>query len=212
MTNREAGGGAMRKTSVTEALTKVLEDKHWMRRTLVGGLLLGIPMLFFFAKGYLMQVLRATMRGERDEGLPEWKAAESFVLGAKGFVVWVFYFILPALFFWLAYLSRDNSAFGTLLTIAIVLTVIAAVLLPWGAAIWLSTGCVKCAFDVRRLVKVFAFLGEYLDVFVRCFLLILFSTGTLFAAFFVATACMQLFGEVAGRYLEQEGDEAVEAV
>jgi len=201
----------MGKTSVTEALTKVLEDKHWMRKTLLGGLLLGIPVLFFFAKGYLLQVLRATMRGERDKGLPTWKASESFILGAKGFVVWLVYYILPALFFWLASLNRGNAAFPTFLTIGIALAVIATVLLPWGVAIWLSTGCVKSAFDVRRLVKVFSFLGEYLDVFVRCFLLVLFSTGTLFAGFFVAAACMRLFGEVAGKYLEQEGNEAVEA-
>jgi len=202
----------VQKTSVTEALTKVLEDDHWMRKTLLGGLLLGIPVLFFLAKGYLLQILRATMRGDRDKGLPAWRVSESFVLGAKGFVVWLVYYILPALFFWLASLNRGNTAFGTFLTIGIVLAIIATVLLPWGAAIWLSTGCVKSAFDVRRLVKVFGFLGEYLDVFVRCFLLVLFSTGTVFAAFFVAMACMHLFGEVAGKYLKQEGDEALQAV
>jgi len=202
----------MQKTSVTEALTRVLEDKHWMRKTLLGGLLLGIPVLFFFAEGYLLQVLRATMRGERNKGLPTWRVSESFLLGAKGFVVWLLYYILPALFFWLASLNRGNAAFATFLTIGIVLTVIATVLLPWGVAIWLSTGCVKSAFDIRRLVKVFGFLGEYLDAFVRCFLLLLFSTGALFAGFFAATACMHLFGEVAGKYLEHKENEAIEAV
>ncbi len=202
----------IRKTTVTEALTKVLEDKHWMRRTLLGGLLLGIPVLCFFAKGYMMQVLRAAILGEKGAKLPEWRAGESFVLGAKAFVVWIAYYILPALFFWLASLNRGNAAFGTFLTIGIVLAIVATVLLPWGAAIWLSTGCVKSAFDVRRLVKVFGFLGEYLDVFVRCFLLAVFSVGTLFTAFFAATACMRLFGEVAGRYLKQEGEESLEAV
>jgi len=192
----------MGKMSVTEALGKVLEDGHWTRKTLLGGLLLWIPVLFFFSKGYLMQLLRAAIRRETDKGLPIWRAGESFVLGAKAFAVWVLYYILPALFLWLAHINRGNSAYSTLLTIGIVLGIISTLFLPWGAALWLSTGSVRSAFDIRRLLKVFGFFGEYLDVLVRCLLLILFSAGMPFAGFFVAMACMQLLGEVTGRYIE----------
>ncbi|MBN1591856.1 MAG: DUF4013 domain-containing protein [Candidatus Coatesbacteria bacterium] len=191
----------MQKTSVTEALTGVLGEKHWMRKTLLGGLLLGIPVLFFFSKGYFLQILRTTIRDKQYSGLPEWRVGGSFLLGVKAFFISIIYCILPGLFFWLASLNQENAAWGTFLTIGVVLTVVAAVLLPWGIANWLSTDSVKSAFDVRRLLRIFGFLGEYLDVFLRCFLLLLFSVGTVFAAFFVAMACMRLFGEVAGRYL-----------
>ncbi|RLC47295.1 MAG: hypothetical protein DRH70_03720 [Candidatus Coatesbacteria bacterium] len=197
------GGGMMGKMSVTEALKKVLDDEHWMRKTLLGGVLLWIPVLFFFPKGYLMQLLRAAIRRETDRGLPTWSASESFILGAKAFAIWVLYYVLPALFLWLAHLNRANPAYSTLLTIGIVLAVLSTLFLPWGAAVWLSTGSVRSAFDIRRLLKVFGFLGEYLDVFVRCLLLVVFSAGMPFAGFFAAMACMQLLGEVTGRYVEQ---------
>ena len=200
----------MGKTTVTQALRKVLEDEHWIRKTLIGGLFLWIPVLFFFSKGYLMQLLRATIRRETDKGLPMWRAGESFVLGAKAFVLWVLYYILPALFLWLASINRGNPAYGTLLTIGIVLGIISTLLLPWGAAVWLSTGSVRSALDIRRILKVFGFFGEYLDVLVRCLLLILFSTGVPFAGFFVSMACMQLLGEVTGKYVERSTAERPE--
>jgi hypothetical protein len=194
----------MPKTSVTEALKRILEDDHWIRKVLLGGFLLAIPVAFFFAKGYVLQVFRAAIRGETEEGLPAWEAGESFVLGAKAFVIWILYYLLPAVFFFAARGFCETAAYETFLVIAIVLTVIATALLPWGAANWLSTNCVKNAFDFRRLTKVFGFFGEYVDVLVRCFLLLIFSVGTVFTAFFVSLACVHLLGEVTGRYLRGE--------
>lgn len=202
----------MPKTSVTQALKRVLEDEHWMRKVLLGGVLLMIPVLCFFAKGYILQVFRAAIRGEREKGLPAWKGGASFVLGAKGFLIWFLYYLLPAVFFFGAHGLHETAAFETFLIIGIALTVIATALLPWGAAIWLSTDCVRNAFDVRRLIKMFGFFGEYVDVLVRCFLLVVFSTGTVFGCFFVSLGCVHLLGEITGRYLVGEEEQAAQSI
>lgn len=143
------------------------------------------------------------MRAEMDENLPPWQAGEAFVLGAKAFVLWVIYYIVPAAFLIGAHQGRTTSAFEPLLTIGVVLAVVVSILFPWGISIWLSTGCVKNALDIRRIVKVFGFFGEYMDVLVRCFLLLLLSIGTSFVCFFVSLACAQMIGEVTGKYLHK---------
>ncbi|MBN2209148.1 MAG: DUF4013 domain-containing protein [Candidatus Coatesbacteria bacterium] len=192
----------MQKLTVTKALKRVLEDDHWIRKTILGGFLTVAPVLSFFSIGYVLQVMRAAMRGETDESLPLWRAGESFLLGAKAFVLWVIYYIVPAAFLVGAQQGYTTSAFEPLLIIGIVLLVVVSVLFPWAISIWLSTGCVKSALEIRRTLKVFGFFGEYLDALVRCLLLGALSTGTTFACFFVSLACAQLMGQVTGKYLD----------
>ena len=196
----------MRKMTITEALVKILEDKHWMRKVFLGGLMLCMPILAAFAKGYLLLVFRACIRGNETKGLPSWKAGQSFILGLKGFVIALAYYVFPALAIWGAHVTYKTGGFHIFLTIAIVLTSLATVFLPWAVANWLSTGFMKSAFQIRRLFRVFGFFGEYLGVFIRCFLLVLFATGTAFAGFFALLAAAQLMGETTGKYIPNAED------
>ena len=198
----------MPKITITQALTRIIGEKHWLRRTFLGGLLMAIPVIFFFPMGYLIAVFRASMRGELEQESPKWVAGESFFLGVQLFVLKVLYFIIPAVVLYTAHFARGTGAYGTILTIGIVLAVLAALLMPWGIAIWLNTGCLKCAFIPKNLLKVFSFLGEYLDAIIRCFVLILLGAGTVFVAFLVGQVCSQLMGQVCGKYVPKPKEEA----
>jgi len=192
----------MPKTTVTEALGIPFGDEHWIRKVLVGGLLLGIPILCFFSIGYIVAFYRSCLLREPSKRLPGWDAKESFLLGVKAFLICVLYFVPATLLLWLAHVFSESSAWATLLVLGVAFAIVGVVALPWGIALWLGSNRIKSAFSPAKLFKVVGFLGEYLDAFIRCLLLFIFSVGTVFVAFFVSLPIAYLLGEVCAKYLQ----------
>lgn len=68
---------------------RLFSNSAWLAKCLLGAVLVAIPILHFFAFGYLGRVVAATARGE-DFALPEWDdAGQIFVSGIVFFVIFL---------------------------------------------------------------------------------------------------------------------------
>jgi hypothetical protein len=57
---------------VAEAVTHLFDDREWMLKALVGGLLAGIPIVSFVVSGYEVRVIRNVSQGE-SRPMPAWE-------------------------------------------------------------------------------------------------------------------------------------------
>lgn len=81
---------------IGRAITYIFEDPNWLKKVLIGGLLMIIPIIgWAIVTGYSLRIVRNVIEG-RDTPLPEWSDfGGDFIRGLKGFVVW-FVWSLPA--------------------------------------------------------------------------------------------------------------------
>lgn len=82
---------------VGRAFTFAFEDPDWLKKLLIGGLLLFIPIFgWLVVGGYWMRIIRRSHSGD-DVPLPEWNEfGDDFILGLKGAVA-LFIWWLPFL-------------------------------------------------------------------------------------------------------------------
>jgi hypothetical protein len=75
------------------AFTYMFQDRDWLKKILIGGVISLIPIVNFAALGYTVQVVR-NVRDGQDLPLPEWDAfGEYFVSGLYLFLVYLVYAI-----------------------------------------------------------------------------------------------------------------------
>ena len=75
------------------SFTYMFEDKDWLKKILIGGLISLIPIVNFAALGYVIQVIRNTRDG-RTLPLPEWdRFGEYFMSGLWLFLIYLVYSI-----------------------------------------------------------------------------------------------------------------------
>jgi len=75
------------------SFTYMFQDKDWLKKILIGGVIAFIPIVNFAALGYMVQLTR-NVRDGRDLPLPEWDAfGEYFVSGLYLFLVYLVYAI-----------------------------------------------------------------------------------------------------------------------
>ncbi len=75
---------------IGRAITYVFQDPQWLKKVLIGGLLIFIPIIgWLIIGGYWLRVIRQVAQGN-DVPLPEWNDfGGDLVRGFKGFVVYV---------------------------------------------------------------------------------------------------------------------------
>lgn len=80
-----------------EVFSRMLHLPGFWVKVLVGGLLSFVPVINFFAFGYLLRLSKGVRKSGR-VGLPEWSDwTELFLDGLKFAVVWLTYWLLPIL-------------------------------------------------------------------------------------------------------------------
>jgi hypothetical protein len=134
---------------VGRAFTFAFEDPNWLKKSLIGGALLLIPIVgWFIVGGYWMRVMRVAYSG-KDVPLPEWdELGEDFALGLKGVValfIWSLPFIavfLTLVCFTLPYWIAVNADKGAL-------TPLFGVIGVFG---WIGIGLASILFQVFILV------------------------------------------------------------
>ncbi len=134
---------------VGRAFTFAFEDPDWLKKLLIGGALLFIPIFgWLVVGGYWMRIIRSAYVGN-DVPLPEWdQFGDDFVLGLKGAVailVWwlPFYAIIGTMFcltipFWL---STGTSHSAVFVPLAI-----------FGTFGWIGLGMVSMVMQIVMLV------------------------------------------------------------
>ncbi|PWH20913.1 MAG: hypothetical protein DDG58_00470, partial [Ardenticatenia bacterium] len=75
------------------AFSYMFQDRDWLKKILIGGVISLIPIVNFAALGYVVQLVR-NVRDGQDLPLPEWdQFGEYFVSGLYLFLVYVVYAI-----------------------------------------------------------------------------------------------------------------------
>lgn len=167
----ESGDSVLRTIMLEDSLTYLRNSDDWLKTLLIGGVLglLGVLIVpTFIVYGYLMRVLRATMRGE--ERVPEFDDwGDMLVDGLKAFAITLVYGLVPAIlgavfvgFGVLTLVSGGNAdsgilaglgtvgiLLGTLLTL--VLGLVAAYIIPAALANYGETGRVGSGFAFGEL-------------------------------------------------------------
>lgn len=84
-----------------EVFRKIFSDPQWLKKLLIGSLLCFIPVVNFFAFGYLYRFAQQ-IRRSGNFSLPEWTEwGDLFKEGLRFLIVWVLYFLAPVLLAWI---------------------------------------------------------------------------------------------------------------
>ncbi len=80
---------------IGKAFTYIFKDEDWIKKVLIGGLLLLIPIFgWAFAIGYFFVHYNHLKADDFERPLPEWdKLGDMFIIGLKFIVIYIVYFI-----------------------------------------------------------------------------------------------------------------------
>jgi uncharacterized membrane protein YjgN (DUF898 family) len=170
----------------------VFQDPNWIKKIVIGGILLIIPIFgWFVVSGYSIKVMRNIIAGS-DLPLPEWEDFGAlFMDGLSAFVIafiWYIPFAIVA-----GILNRiDGLVFQCLSAIigVILAVILAAVIPPFAQSAKISDGL---QFGVI-INRVMANLGDYITIYILGFVLAFIAVagliglciGVLFTSMYVA--------------------------
>lgn len=118
-----------------EVFSRILGLPGFWLKVLVGGLLSFVPVVNFFAFGYLLRLSQNVRRSGR-LALPEWDNWSGlFIDGLKFTVVWVAYWLLPILLAWAMSLVIGMIGLGALSYLLLSLVCLLSPI-PFGAALY----------------------------------------------------------------------------
>lgn len=122
------------------------EDNQWARKLLIGGILFILPIINLISLGYLMQSLKAGLKGQ--QYLPEWKEWQDlFLQGLILFFITLVYLIIPAA---ISILFIFIPAIGGI--VSSILFLLFGMMIPLAAANYLSSSKLEKAFDLREIL------------------------------------------------------------
>lgn len=225
---------------ITESIDYLRNSEDWVKTVLIGGVLSLLSALIiptFLVIGYLLRVLRATMRGDEEPPVfDDW--GDLAVDGLKGFVIGFVYFLIPAIVVGIAVFlgiagavagggSDTAGLFGGFVAlvgalVGFVLTLFAAYVTPAALANYAETDRLGSAFSYGDLKPVL-FSGKYATAWLYGFAVIfvagivsglLGATGvgailSAFITFYAAVAVYYIIGTAWGdlHHVEMHGDE-----
>ena len=75
-----------------------MDDKDWVMKIIIGGILSIIPIINFIAYGYMLKVMKNSIN--KTPGMPEWKGfTDFFVKGLIIFIIELIFMIVPLIIF-----------------------------------------------------------------------------------------------------------------
>jgi len=204
---------------VGKAFSYVFEDKNWIVKLLIGGILLFIPIINFIPIGYALTALRNVAEG-RESPLPEWDDwGGYFTKGLMVFLAGLIYalpiFILSGLNAGFTAIAgaREEGALATMAGLCAGLMSCLMVIYGLALSIWLYGPITFYAFSgnfssMFKFGEIFRYistnLGNYflawilslVASFVASFGVILCVIGIIFTAFWSYLVWAHLFGQV----------------
>ncbi|RJQ32218.1 MAG: DUF4013 domain-containing protein [Actinobacteria bacterium] len=211
------------------AFSYMFQDKDWLKKILLGGLIFFVPILQFAAFGYAIKVLRNVKAGNATP-LPEWDdIGGMFVSGIKYFVALILYalpaiiimFILFALIFGAAAISSAGDAakaVGPLIAVCscfsygviMIYALVFMILLPEITIAYAETENISSAFEIKKIFNktkvnigpiIIIVLISYVANLIAGLGVILFFIGVIFTSFWAYLVNFNLYGQLAA---EQE--------
>ena len=200
---------------IGELLKGPIQDKQWMTKVAIGGVVSAVPILSFCEMGYLVRLLRSVI-GKKEEVLPEWSDwGKLFSDGIIYFVISFVYMLVPALIFTVG-ITAGRSVLGLVLGgfiifIAAVTLLAVGFILPMAICHYVATGDIKSAFawkviqeKIKSTAKEYgsAYLmaiGLFVAAYIVCFLLGLIIIGWIlfpFLFFYLSIVLARMFAEI----------------
>jgi hypothetical protein len=195
------------------------EDKDWLGKILIGGVISIIPIVNFAGQGYWVTTLKNVAEGQ-DVPLPDWSDFGNLFI--RGLLVWVaqFIYVFPLILVWcpfivIAALTTDRrgemSAIGVILSLCLACMVALYILLvltilPAAITRYALTGNFTAFFSFGDIVRyIGANLGNYalalivslIAVVLAGFGWILCLIGIIFTSFWAQLVYAHLLGQVA---------------
>jgi hypothetical protein len=160
-----------------------LSDAEWVKKVIIGTVLMWIPIVFFFPMGYAYRVFKKVL-GKAEPVLMEWEDWGGYFMdGLKVFVVYLIYMIVPMILSFLAqgliasgvYRSAMGGSGGAMMglgwfiyVIAIILSICLGLMVPMAVAYFAkgneNFGEVFRFGDI--ISSVFKVIGDYIIVIV----------------------------------------------
>jgi hypothetical protein len=208
------------------AFTFVLEDRDWVRKLLLVGLITLIPFAgWIFVLGWTLEISGRVTQGEAVilPGLEDF--GERMVQGVKGFVI-AFIYTLPITVVAMVYggifaLNTDAAEAAVISTVLYVccisaISLILAAFMPAAFGALADTGQIREAFRLGRILALIkaapgayllAIVGVWLAGFLSMLGLLLFCVGIIFTAVYAAAVQGNLYGQA-----YREGLKGIEAL
>lgn len=198
-----------------------MEDKNWLVKIIIGGILSIIPIVNFIAFGYEFKVMKNSIN--KKPSMPEWKNfTDLFVKGLVVFVIALLYMIIPLIIFLgvagfssLSYIAGDFAnpysiiiAILPALFIGGILLLIVGFILPMAIAMYAKSDNFGDAFKLSEILnRIKSIFGEYLISYIILIVLgfILMLIGLipfigwllgLFGSFYLGVLALNMFGEL----------------
>ncbi len=204
---------------IGKAFAYVFEDKNWLVKILIGGLLLLIPIVNFIPIGYALTALRNVAEG-KESPLPEWDDwGGYFTRGLMVFLAGLLYalpiFVLVGIASAFSAIAgaREEGALVSLAALCATLLYCLNILYGLAMGLWLPGALTNYAFkgefsalfsfgEIYRYIS--ANVGNYLIAwiislvasFVASFGVILCVVGVIFTSFWAYLVWAHLFGQV----------------
>ena len=212
--------------NIGELLKRPISDKQWPAKIAIGGVVSVVPILQFCTFGYIVTLIRQTLKKE-EVILPEWTNwGKLFTDGIIYFVIGLIYMIIPGLVFGigmalgginLGILSMLFRSFVIFLSCIVFLA--ASFILPMAICHYVATEDLKSAFSwkgiqdrIKATSKEYgtAYLitiGLYIAASVCCMLLTFIFIGPIvapFLSFYIGLIIMRMFAEIYPHNLPDE--------
>lgn len=192
-------------------------DKDWIKKIIIGGILLIIPIVNFIPFGYALGVMKGAIEGK--PSMPEWTDwGNLFVKGLLAFVIAIIYMLIPIIVLALsaggavaAVISGNMAvATGALggIIIGLLLALIMIFLFYMGIGMYVKTDSIGAAFKFGEiLARIKSVFGDYLATFIVILILeivvgifnvipLLGFLIQIFGGFYVSVVAMNMFGKL----------------
>jgi hypothetical protein len=202
-----------------KSFTYVFEDKDWVKKVAIGGVVTLVPILNFVGVGYSLRTLKRVSEGD-PQPLPEWDDwGGDFVRGLMASFVAPLIYSVPAIALAILYgivvaiASSGGSSDGFMALCSTALTCLTTL---WSilVAVWLPAGLIRYATEGEfgaffRFAELWSFIRENLSNYIVAILLIIVAAlvasiagsilcgiGIIFTTFWAMLVAAHLLGQV----------------
>jgi len=165
---------------ITKSIGFPTNDNDWVKKCLIGGILLIIPILNFVCTGYYLKVIKGSIEGKNN--MPEWDDwGDLLIKGIMILIIGLAYSIIPIILIsifiififssgiFLASLFESESMGGLSFLFMLIGSVIGLLILfilnlmvPMGLAMFANGGSLGDAFKIREIIsRIKSVFGEY---------------------------------------------------
>ena len=195
-------------------------DVGWIKKILIGGILLIIPIINLIVGGYYIKTLRGSIEGK--PGLPEWDDwGDLFIKGLMVAIIVFIYSLIPLIVLFVstggavtAAISSGDFSAGSMSAIvggsmfSVVLMLIVCLVLPMALSIYAKEDSIGAAFRIGEILsRIKSVPGDYIITIIVLYALLFIVNLVatipiigwviiIFANFYIALVASKMFGEV----------------